>query len=54
MTWCDVCREPLWMDGFGDLVPMRIMLVLTLHEIELCSPCNQEMYAKRNQRVTGI
>lgn len=54
MTWCDVCREPLWMDGFGDLVPIRIMLVLTLHEVVVCSPCNQEMYAKRNQRVTGI
>lgn len=55
MTCCDVYREPLWMDELvGHSVLMKIMLVLTLHEIEVCSPCNQEMYAKRNQRVTGI
>lgn len=43
------------MDGLvGYSVPMKIMLVLMLHEIEVGSPCNQEMYAKRNQRVTGI
>lgn len=37
-----------WMDGLSYSVPMKIMLVLTLHEIEVGSPCNQEMYAKRN------
>lgn len=38
------------MDGLdGYSVPMKIMLVLMLHEIEVGSPCNQGMYAKRKK-----
>lgn len=56
MTWYDVCRGCVgWV---AHPVPRRVllmlMMMLMLHEIEVGSPCNQEISAKGNQRFTEV
>lgn len=51
MTWCDVCRGCAvgWVDHpVPRKVMLMLMLMLMLYEIEVGSPCNQEIYAKGN------